>query len=198
MRFSESHLRGLVLIEPDVFRDERGYFLETFHAAKYAGAGIASAFVQDNHSLSVRRTLRGLHMQVHKPQGKLLRVVEGTIWDVAVDVRRGSPTFGQWATETLTGDNFKQIYVPPGFAHGFCVLSDTAQVQYKCTELYDPADELGIAWNDPDLAIPWPVEEPLLSKKDRTHPPLASVMARLPTYGAMLELHKSLGSGLLR
>jgi dTDP-4-dehydrorhamnose 3,5-epimerase len=179
MRFVETAIAGVIVIEPDVHRDPRGFFLETFHAAKYAAAGIPAVFVQDNHSSSVRNTLRGLHMQVRKPQGKLIRVVEGEIWDVAVDVRRGSATFGRWTAERLSAENFKQLYVPPGCAHGFCVLSETAQVQYKCTELYDPADEIGIAYDDPDLAIAWPVASPLLSERDRSHGRLTDLADRL-------------------
>jgi dTDP-4-dehydrorhamnose 3,5-epimerase len=166
MRFSETAIPGVILIEPDVHRDARGFFLETFHAEKYARAGIPRNFVQDNQSVSVRNTLRGLHMQIVKPQGKLVRVVDGEIWDVAVDMRRGSPTRGQWTAATLSGDNFLQLYIPPGCAHGFCVLSETAHVQYKCTELYDPSDEVVIAWNDDALGISWPVTEPILSVKD--------------------------------
>jgi dTDP-4-dehydrorhamnose 3,5-epimerase len=151
-----------------------------FTRRKYAQAGIPSAFVQDNHSSSVQNTLRGLHLQIRKPQGKLVRVVEGEIWDVAVDLRRGSPTFGKWAAETLSAENFHQLYVPAGCAHGFCVLSPRTQVHYKCTELYDPADEIGIAYDDPELAIPWPVENPILSDRDRRHPHLCDVIERLP------------------
>ena len=179
MRFVEKELPGVVVIEPDVYRDARGYFLETYHAGKYAAAGLPSAFVQDNHSYSVRHTLRGLHLQLHKPQGKLVRVIDGEIWDVAVDVRPSSPTFGGWTAELLSADNFKQIYIPAGCAHGFCVLSDTAHVQYKCTELYDPSDEIGIAYNDPGLAIAWPVAEPLLSERDRRHARFADIVQRL-------------------
>ena len=175
MQFSETRIPGVILVEPDVHRDPRGFFLETFHARRYAAAGIPEHFPQDNQSCSAQRTLRGLHMQVKKPQGKLIRVVQGEIWDVAVDVRPSSPTRGQWTAEVLSADNFKQLYVPPGCAHGFCVLSDTAQVEYKCTELYDPADELGIAWNDPDLAIAWPVSNPLLSERDTRHQPLRAL-----------------------
>lgn len=181
MRFSRTPL-GVIVIEPDVHRDARGYFLETFQAAKYAEAGIPTRFVQDNQSRSIRNTLRGLHMQVIRPQGKLVRVSEGEVWDVAVDVRLGSPTYGQWAAEILSAENFRQVYIPPGCAHGFCVLSEHAQVEYKCTELYDPSDELGIAWNDPDLAIRWPIAEPLLSDRDRRHPTLSDVADRLPQY----------------
>jgi len=176
MRFSETSIAGVIVVEPDVYRDARGFFLETFHAVKYAEAGIPSEFVQDNHSASVRNTLRGLHMQVRKPQGKLVRVVEGEIWDVAVDVRPGSATFGTWVAETLSAGNFKQLYVPPGCAHGFCVLSETAQVQYKCTEVYDQKDEIGIAYNDPALNIQWPVQNPILSDRDQRHRTLAEMM----------------------
>lgn len=179
MQFTRTEIAGVVVIDPDVHRDERGYFLETFHAAKYVEAGIPSVFVQDNHSSSVRNTLRGLHTQLRKPQGKLVRVTEGEIWDVAVDVRAGSPTLGRWTAVTLSAANFRQLYIPPGCAHGFCVLSETAQVQYKCTELYNPADEIGIAYNDPALAIAWPVAEPILSPRDRKHGPLSDVMPRL-------------------
>jgi dTDP-4-dehydrorhamnose 3,5-epimerase len=179
MRFSETRIPGVILVEPDVHRDARGYFLETFHARKYAKAGIPELFVQDNHSLSAQGTLRGLHMQVANPQGKLVRVVEGEIWDVAVDVRPSSPTLGQWVGETLSAENFRQLYVPPGCAHGFCVLSPRAQVQYKCTALYDPSDEIGIAWNDPSLAIRWPITEPLLSERDRRHAPFQHALEEI-------------------
>ena len=179
MRFSETAVRGVVLVEPDVHRDPRGYFLETFHAGKYKAAGIPEVFLQDNESVSVRNTLRGLHLQMRKPQGKLVRVVEGEIWDVAVDVRRDSPTFGRWTAAVLSGENFHQLYVPPGCAHGFCVLIDRAQVNYKVTELYDAADEAGIAYNDPALNIEWPVAEPLLSERDRRHPTFMEIAEKL-------------------
>ncbi len=184
MRFSETRVSGVILIEPDVHRDARGFFLETFHARKYGAAGLPEHFVQDNHSCSVQRTLRGLHMQAKKPQGKLIRVIEGEIWDVAVDVRPASPTRGQWTAEVLSAANFRQLYVPPGCAHGFCVLSANAQVEYKCTELYDPADEVGIAWNDPDLAIAWPVDDPLLSDRDARHQPLRAIAREIGLYDA--------------
>lgn len=187
MRVIDTDLPGVVVVEPDVHRDARGYFLETFHARKYAACGIPSTFAQDNHSYSVLHTLRGLHLQVHKPQGKLVRVVEGEIWDVAVDVRRGSPTFRRWIGVYLSAENFKQMYVPEGFAHGFCVSSPSAQVQYKCTDLYDPADELGIAYDDPTLAITWPVVSPLVSERDRALPRLADVMDRLPVFAEPTE-----------
>ena len=169
MKVRQTALLGLLVIEPVVHRDGRGFFLETFHAQRYADAGVRGAFVQDNHSCSSRDTLRGLHLQVLRPQGKLIRVVQGEIWDVAVDVREGSSTYGRWVGETLSGDNFRQLWIPPGFAHGFCVLSDVAHVEYKCTELYDPADELGIAYDDPTLAIDWPVKTPILSARDQQH-----------------------------
>lgn len=172
----------VLIIEPDVYRDARGFFLETYHAAKYRGLGIPHAFVQDNHSQSVYGTVRGLHLQWPNPQGKLVRVLEGEIFDVAVDVRRGSPTFGRWVGLNISADSFKQIYVPPGFAHGFSVLSPIAQIEYKCTAPYDPASEIGIAWNDPSLAIPWGVPSPILSARDARHLPIAAMLDRLPEY----------------
>jgi dTDP-4-dehydrorhamnose 3,5-epimerase len=187
MRVIPTDLPGLIIVEPVVHRDPRGYFLETFHSRKYGEHGIPATFLQDNHSSSVHNTLRGLHLQVHKPQGKLVRVIEGEIWDVAVDVRRGSPTFGRWAGVHLSADNFRQVYVPPGFAHGFYVTSPSAQVEYKCTELYDPSDELGIAYNDATLAINWPSSSPLLSDRDRKFPPLAELTHRLPVFEALKD-----------
>lgn len=180
MRFVTTDLPDVLIIEPDVYRDERGYFLETYHADKYGAAGIDGPFLQDNHSRSVASTLRGLHLQPGRPQGKLIRVVGGEIFDVAVDVRRGSPTFGRWVGHTLSAENFRQCWVPPGFAHGFCVVSAEADVEYKCTDVYDPAAEIGIAWNDPMLAIKWPVERPVISDRDSRNPPLAAVMNSLP------------------
>ena len=182
MRVVATDLPGVLLIEPDVHRDARGFFLETYHADKYRAAGIAGPFVQDNHSRSVRGTLRGLHLQRTSLQGKLVRVIEGEIYDVAVDVRRGSPTFGRWVGEILSADNFRQWYIPPGFAHGFCVLSDVAQVEYKCTAFYVAPDEIRIAWNDPELKIDWPIADPLLSDRDRRHPSLAEQTHLLPGY----------------
>lgn len=183
VRFLPTAIAGVVQIEPEVFRDARGFFLETFHAGKYEAGGIPTTFVQDNHSSSVKDTLRGLHLQWHHPQGKLVRVVRGEIWDVAVDVRRGSSTFGRWTAATLSADNFRQLYVPPGCAHGFCVLSDVAEVQYKCTELYDPQDEVGIAYNDPALAISWPVQDPILSPRDQRHGTLQQLLERVDRGG---------------
>jgi dTDP-4-dehydrorhamnose 3,5-epimerase len=182
MRVVETALPGVVVVEPDVHRDGRGFFLETYHADRYREHGIPGPFVQDNHSRSTAGTLRGLHLQLKRPQGKLIRVIEGEIFDVAVDVRRGSPSFGRWVGVTLTAENFKQVYVPPGFAHGFCTVSEVAQVEYKCTDLYDPASEIGVAWNDPALAIAWPVSQPLLSNRDSRHPRLSELTGILPTF----------------
>ena len=184
MRFLHTDLPGVIVIEPDVYRDPRGYFLETFQAEKYRAAGIPITFLQDNQSSSLQNTLRGLHMQRRKPQGKLVRVVHGEVWDVAVDLRENSRTFGKWAATSLSSDNFRQLWIPEGCAHGFCVLSPTAVFEYKCTALYDPSDEVGIAYDDPTLAIDWPVAAPLLSDKDRRNLPLADVMRRLVREGA--------------
>jgi dTDP-4-dehydrorhamnose 3,5-epimerase len=170
------------VVEPKVHRDERGFFVETFQAGRYAEAGIPATFVQDNHSCSVQGTLRGLHAQLARPQAKLVRVLRGAIWDVVVDVRRGSPTFKRWIGVELTSDNFRQIYVPIGFAHGFCVTSDVAEVEYKCSDYYQAGDELGLAWNDPEIGVRWPVASPLLSDKDRAGQPLARLLDRLPRY----------------
>ncbi|MBI3493934.1 MAG: dTDP-4-dehydrorhamnose 3,5-epimerase [Acidobacteria bacterium] len=182
MRVVATALPGVVVIEPDVHRDGRGFFLETYHADRYREHGITGPFVQDNHSRSTAGTLRGLHLQLRRPQGKLIHVIEGEIYDVAVDVRRGSPSFGRWVAVTLTGDDFKQVYVPPGFAHGFCVVSPIAQVEYKCTDIYDAASEIGVRWNDPTLGIAWPVSQPLLSVRDSRHPTLAELTSVLPTF----------------
>lgn len=179
MRVVCTDISDVLIVEPDVYQDPRGFFLETYHTEKYRKHGIDAAFVQDNHSRSVAGTLRGLHLQRKRPQGKLVRAIEGEIYDVAVDVRPDSPTFGRWVGVTLTAENFRQCYIPPGFAHGFCVLSPFAQVEYKCTDLYDPADEIGVAWDDPALAITWPIAEPILSARDRAHRPLAEVKALL-------------------
>src|SRR5262245_26714032 len=180
MRVNTTDLPGVLVIEPVVHRDDRGFFVETYHADRYRDHGIAAPFVQDNRSRSTAGTLRGLHLQLQRPQGKLVRAIEGEIYDVAVDVRRGSPTFGRWVAVTLSAENFRQVYIPQGFAHGFCVVSPIAQVEYKCTDLYDPASEIGIAWNDPALAIAWPVSTPILSPRDSRHPTLAEQRDRLP------------------
>lgn len=182
MKFINTKLPGVIVIEPDVHRDPRGFFLETYHRKKYAEGGIPGPFVQDNHSKSTRGILRGLHAQVARPQGKLIRVLQGEVFDVAVDIRKGSPTFAQWVGQTLSSDNFKQIYVPPGFAHGFAVISDSAEVEYKCTELYDPSDELRLIWNDPQINIQWPIKDPILSEKDLAGQTLQALANHLPLY----------------
>jgi dTDP-4-dehydrorhamnose 3,5-epimerase len=179
MRFIPTELPEVVVVEPAVHRDARGFFLESFHAAKFAEGGIHASFVQDNHSLSSRGTLRGLHAQLRHPQGKLVRCTEGRVYDVAVDIRRGSPGFGRWVGVELSDENFRELWIPPGFLHGFCALSERAQLQYKCTDLYRPDDEIGVVWNDPDLAIRWPFGDPLLSDKDRALPKLADILERL-------------------
>ena len=184
MRFLPTELPSVLLVEPDVHRDRRGFFLETYHLAKYREGGVEGTFVQDNHSRSVRGTLRGLHAQVRRPQGKLVRAADGEMFDVAVDIRRGSPTFGRWVGHRLSGENFLQLYVPPGFAHGFCVLSETVHVEYKCTGFYDPADEITVAWNDPEIGIAWPVAEATLSAKDAAAPRLGEALDRLPVYAS--------------
>ena len=180
MKVRPTALSDVLLIEPDVYRDERGFFLETYHADKYRAHGIDGPFVQDNHSRSIRGTVRGLHIQVGSPVAKLIRVIEGEIFDVAVDVRVGSPTFGCFVSTILTAESFVQCYVPAGFAHGFAVTSPVAQVEYKCTGLYDPTCDVGIRWNDPAIGIPWPVSDPILSDRDRVHPLLAEQMGVLP------------------
>ncbi|OYW22791.1 MAG: dTDP-4-dehydrorhamnose 3,5-epimerase [Planctomycetales bacterium 12-60-4] len=167
MHVRTTPLAGLVVIEPRVFADARGFFLETFQASRYRDAGLPDEWVQDNLSRSARGTLRGLHYQRHQPQGKLVYVTRGTVWDVAVDVRRNSPTFGRWHAEELSDENHRQMYLPPGFAHGFCVLTEIADFAYKCTDLYRPEDERTLLWNDPAIGIPWPDVEPrILSAKD--------------------------------
>ena len=167
MRVFTTPLSGVLVIEPTVFEDARGFFFESYHYKRYVEHGITATFVQDNHSRSVKNTLRGLHYQVNPGQGKLVRVVVGEVFDVAVDIRFGSPTFGKWYGTFLSAQNKKQMYIPVGFAHGFCVTSEVAEFEYKCTDYYSPKDERGILWNDPDLAIDWPVTEPILSEKDK-------------------------------
>ncbi len=179
LKFIATSLAGVFIIEPEVFRDGRGFFIETFQQEKYAEGGIDKKFVQDNHSYSTRGTLRGLHYQLKHPQGKLVHVVTGEIFDVAVDIRRGSPTFGQWEGVYLSAENHRQIYVPEGFAHGFCVLSDTANVMYKCTDFYTPGDEYGILWSDPAIGIDWPVASKVLSDKDSKNPELGNIQENL-------------------
>ncbi|HET98109.1 MAG TPA: dTDP-4-dehydrorhamnose 3,5-epimerase [Desulfurivibrio alkaliphilus] len=170
MKFTPTAIPEVILIEPQVFGDERGFFMETWHAEKFAAAGLDLAFVQDNHSRSTRGTLRGLHYQLKQPQGKLARVIAGEVFDVAVDLRRHAPTFGRWVGVTLSAANKRMLWVPPGFAHGFYVLSPEADFLYKCTQFYAPAEERVLRWDDPELAIAWPLRPdlpPLLSAKDR-------------------------------
>jgi len=185
LKVIETELPEVLLVEPDVHRDDRGFFLETWHGERYARSGIDVDFVQDNHSRSSRGTLRGLHIQLAAPQGKLVRVSQGEIFDVAVDVRRGSPRFGRHVGIRLCADDHRQLWIPEGFAHGFCVLSESAEMQYKCTRLYDPGSELTIAWDDPEIGVAWPITDPLLSAKDRAGRRLAECRDEpLPEYVA--------------
>ena len=172
MKITETQLAGVLIIEPKVFSDSRGFFKETFQAERYREAGIEYTFVQDNYSRSQKGVLRGLHCQITKPQGKLVSCPKGAVFDVAVDIDPESTTYGQYVGVELTEDNHKQLWVPPGYAHGFCVLSETADFQYKCTDYYDPSDEGGVIWNDPDVAIEWPITHPSLSNKDMLLPSL--------------------------
>lgn len=177
MKFIETRIPDVVIVEPTVYGDERGYFMETWEQRKFAEAGLNWEFVQDNHSRSVRGTLRGLHYQIEQPQGKLVRVTQGAVFDVVVDIRRSSPTFGQWVGVELSAENKRQLWVPPRFAHGFYVTSEVAEFQYKCTDFYAPEHERGIRWDDPELGIDWPLAEdgePLLSEKDRNGQPMAN------------------------
>lgn len=183
MKVVETRLPGVLIIEPKVFGDERGFFQETYHEQRYQEMGIKERFVQDNHSRSGKGVLRGLHYQLKHPQGKLVRVTQGEVFDVAVDIRQGSPTFGQWHGTILSDENHRQYYVPPGFAHGFLVLSESADFLYKCTDYYYPEDEGAVAWNDPTLGIEWPLTEVSLSKKDSAAPCLSDMPAtQLPKY----------------
>lgn len=180
MNVIETALPGVLVIEPRVIGDARGLFMETFSARRYREqAGIALPFVQDNLSRSQRGVLRGLHFQRRRPQGKLIQVLEGAVYDVAVNVDPESPDFGRHAAVTLSAADHRQLWIPPGYAHGFCVLGDTATLHYKCTDYYDPADEWGLAWNCPDLAIPWPLDAPILSDRDRRHPALMELARQL-------------------
>jgi dTDP-4-dehydrorhamnose 3,5-epimerase len=180
VKVSQTSLPGVLLLEPQVLRDPRGWFCETFRADKLEAAGLPR-FVQENQSSSIAGTLRGLHYQLDKPQAKLVRCVRGAVFDVAVDIRVGSPTFGKWTSAVLSAENRSQLFVPAGFAHGFCVVEGPAEVIYKCSDYYSgAADQRGVAWNDPRLAIPWPTREPLLSDKDRALEPLDERRADLP------------------
>ena len=175
MNVVETQLSGGLIIEPNVFRDHRGFFKETFQIERYREVGIDLSFVQDNHSRSQQGALRGLHLQKTRPQGKLVSCSLGAVFDVAVDVDPCSPTFGNYVGAELSDENHRQLWIPPGYAHGFCVLSETADFQYKCTELYFPEDEGGLIWNDPDVGIQWPIESPSLSEKDLSLPTLDEI-----------------------
>lgn len=174
-----ARLAGLILIEPRVFNDDRGFFLESYHKPRYAAVGVDVDFVQDNHSFSRKGTLRGLHFQTSPGQAKLVRCVRGTIWDVAVDIRPDSATFGQWEAFELDARSHRQLFIPTGFAHGFCVLSEEAEVLYKCSSIYDGTTESGLAWDDPDLAVAWPVTNPVVSARDQGNESFAAYRNRL-------------------
>lgn len=178
MKVIETALPGVLIIEPKVFGDSRGFFMETFQVERYRDAGITLPFVQDNHSRSAKGVLRGLHFQRTRPQGKLVRVSRGSVYDVAVDIDPASPTCGQYVGVELNDENQRQFWVPPGYAHGFCVVSDIADFQYKCTDFYFPEDEGGLLWNDPDIAIPWTVDNPQLSEKDKLNPTLKELLSK--------------------
>lgn len=183
MKVEEARIPGVLVIEPAVHGDDRGFFMETYSRDRYAEAGVPAEFVQDNLSLSSRGILRGLHLQHPHDQGKLCSVLQGEVFDVAVDVRVGSPTFGRWSGVILSERNKKQLYVPPGFAHGFCVLSERAMFSYKCTDFYSASSELGVAWDDPEIGIRWPIESPQLSEKDRRNRRLEDIPSdKLPRY----------------
>lgn len=182
MEIVPTHLDGVIIIKPDVFGDHRGFFMETFQGERYGDAGITPVFVQDNLSYSVKNTLRGLHYQVTKPQAKLVQVITGEIFDVVVDVRSGSPTFGQWFGVKLSAENRHQLFIPAGFAHGFLVLSESAHFMYKCSHYYDPQDEGGILWSDATIGIDWPTSAPIISDKDARFAALPDIPPeRLPT-----------------
>ena len=181
MRIIATSLPGVLIVEPKVFPDARGFFVETYQRERYQAMGLTAEFVQDNLSFSTRGVLRGVHCQNPYSQGKLVQVLQGEVWDVAVDIRRSSPHFGQWTAVTLSSELRNQFYVPPGFAHGFCVLSETALFTYKCTDYYHPIAEVGFRWDDPDVAIDWPLKEPILSEKDAKLPLLREISPeRLP------------------
>lgn len=183
MKIIETHLPGVILLEPKVFHDNRGYFYENFQANRYQQVGLTKPFVQDNISHSSCGVLRGLHYQLKKPQAKLVTVLRGAVLDVVVDIRRGSPTFGKWLSFDLNDQNHLQLYVPEGFAHGFAALTDKVDFLYKCTDYYQPGDEFGIHWNDPELDISWKINNPIMSDKDQLFPVLKDVpIAQLPVY----------------
>ena len=182
MKVTETELPGVLVIEPRVFADDRGFFLESYNEERFAAAGLPTHFRQDNHSRSRRGVLRGLHYQLDRPQGKLVTCLRGEVFDVAVDIRRGSPTFGRWTSRVLNGDRPEYFWIPPGFAHGFCALSDVADFVYKCTDVFVAADDRGVLWNDPAIGIRWPLESPLLSPKDERYAPLDPDRPDLPLY----------------
>ena len=183
MKLVPTSLEGVMILEPRVFRDERGFFLETYNCGALAGTPLDTPFLQDNHSRSSKGVVRGLHYQLRNPQGKLVHVARGSIFDVAVDIRVGSSTFGHWTGVELSDENLRSLWIPPGFAHGFCVLSETADVIYKCTTLYDAADDHGVAWNDSRIGIEWPAENPIVSRKDMEWGELSESRADLPRIG---------------
>lgn len=182
MKVTPTELAGVLVIEPQVFTDTRGFFLETFNEERFAAHGLPLTYRQDNRSRSHTGVLRGLHYQLHHPQGKLIMAMRGSIYDVAVDIRRGSPTFGRWTSVELHEDQPRMLWIPPGFAHGFCVLSDVAEVIYKCTDVYHPGDERGVLWCDPRLAIAWPLQSPRVSERDGVFPVLTDDRDDLPSY----------------
>ena len=182
LKINKTELPEVLIFETDLFRDERGFFAEIHNQPKYAAAGLADRFVQDNHSRSVRNVLRGLHYQLQRPQGKLISVIRGEIFDVVVDIRVGSPTFARWVGVTLSEENRRQLWVPPGFAHGFCVLSEVADVLYKCTDIFVPGDDHGILWSDPQIGINWPIATPVLSPKDALNAQIKNMAEKLPRF----------------
>jgi dTDP-4-dehydrorhamnose 3,5-epimerase len=181
MKVTATNIAGAVIVEPDIFKDDRGSFFETFRVERYADAGIRGPFLQDNCSISRRGVLRGLHYQISHPQGHLITLTQGSIFDVGVDLRRNSPTFGRVITTTLAADPPRQLFLPPGVAHGFCVMTDIAEIWYKCTEIYHADDEGGLLWSDPDLGIDWPLKNSIISPRDAAYPRLKDIPAeRLP------------------
>lgn len=183
MEVYTTKLKDVIVIEPEIFKDQRGFFQETYHLDRYRAAGIVCDFVQDNMSFSTKGTLRGLHYQYPHGQAKLVSVLKGEVFDVAVDIRQGASTFGEWEGVILSGDNHRQLFIPEGFAHGFCVLSEDAIFSYKCSDFYTPQDEFGIIWSDPDINIRWPIDNPALSKKDQCYNRLSGVNPSvLPKY----------------
>ena len=182
MKITKTELPGVLIIEPRVFPDDRGHFFESYHAERYAAAGLPEHFVQDNHSFSIAGTIRGLHYQLRRPQAKLVRVIRGSVLDVAVDIRRGSPTFGKWVAVELSAENKRQLFIPAGYAHAFCVPAEPSEMEYKCSDYYASDDQHGVVWNDPMLDIPWPVSTPKLSEKDAQYLPLSTDRSDLPVF----------------